>query len=115
VDAAIVFTYGRPAAGREGKALEAFTEAMAFFGTRSHQGECGEPLTFIGPSGKNLMVVPGFFEKLAVLVRTEEFFDLFTKATLAAPDLGYEIGDYGAGVQSQMARWARFVGELASI
>ena len=115
MDAAIVLTYGRPSPGREGKALEAFTEAMAFFGTRSHEGACGEPLTFSGASGKSLMLIPGDFEKLTTLVRTEEYRDLFTKALFAVPDIGYEIGDFGAGVQSSMARWTRIGSELALI
>ncbi len=115
MDAALVFSYPRPFPGREAKALEAFTEAMAYFGTISHHGGCGEPLTFMGPSGKNLMLVPGEFDKLSALVLTDEFRDLFTKAVFAVPDLAYEIGDYGAGVQAQMARWTRIGGELALI
>jgi hypothetical protein len=113
VDAAIVISYGRAFPDREAKALEVFTEALTFFGTRSHAGECGEPVIFIGPSGKNLILVPGSFEKLAALVWTDEFRDLYTKAVFTTPDLTYEIGDYGAGVQSSMARWARIGSELA--
>ncbi|HZD04264.1 MAG TPA: hypothetical protein VE173_05080 [Longimicrobiales bacterium] len=112
MDTAIVFTYGRSFPGREGQALEAFTQALAFFGTHSHEGDCGEALTFMGPSGVNLMIVPGTYEKLYNLVHLDEFLDLYTKALIAVPDPRYEIGNFGEGVQTAMARWARITGDL---
>ena len=53
MDSAIVFSYSRAAPGREEKALQAFTEGMAFFGSAAHDGKCAEPITVMGPSGTN--------------------------------------------------------------
>ena len=113
IDSAIVFTYTRAATGREEKALEAFTEGMAFFGTAAHEGKCGEPLNFLGTSGHSLIIIPGEYEALAKLIRTDEFRELYTKTVFAVPDIGYELGAYGQGVQDYMARWARVGKELA--
>ena len=112
MDSAIVFTYSRPAVGRESKAFDAFTGAQSFFAQHASAGKCGEPIYFLGPSGTSLIIVPGSFGDLAELVRTDEFLELWTRAILAAPDLAYEIGLYGEGVQDAMARWVRVVGEL---
>lgn len=113
IDSAIVFTYTRPAPGREDLALEAFTKGLAFFGAAAHEGKCEDPLTFMGMSGQSLIIVPGAYEELFLLIRSDEFRELITKAIFAAPDLGYEIGPYGQGVQDYMARWAKVGSELA--
>jgi hypothetical protein len=115
VDSAIVFTFTRPAPGREAKALEAFTEAQAFFGTKAHDGFCGEPFNFLGTSGAGLMIVPGEYDKLWGLIGTDEFLDLYMKTVFAVPDISFELGAYGSGVQDWMARWTRVGGELALI
>ncbi len=113
LDSAIVFTYTRAALGREERALEAFTESMAFFGSAAHDGKCSEPITVMGTTGHSFMIIPGEYEKLSDLVRTDEFRELYTKAVFAVPDLGYELSAFGQGVQDYMARWARVGGELA--
>ena len=115
IDSAIVFKYTRAAPGREARALELFTEAMAFFGTSAHEGKCEEPLTFMGTSGHSLIIVPGEFGALMDLTMSEEFRELYTKVVFAVPDVSYEFGAYGQGVQDYMARWARIGNELALI
>ena len=113
IDSAIVFKYTRAAPGRESRALDLFTEAMAFFGTASHEGKCEEPLTFMGSSGHSFILIPGEYGKLTELTMSEEFRELYTKVVFAVPDIAYEIGAYGQGVQDYMARWARIGNELA--
>lgn len=113
VDSAIVFTYRRAIPGREEKAFEAFTEAMAFFGTKAHEGVCLEPITFMGTSGESFFIVPGDYKALADLIYSDEFQDLYTRTVYAVPDIGYQLGAYGQGVQDWMARWARVGSELA--
>ncbi len=49
----------------------------------------------------------------SALVRTEEFRELYVKAVFAVPDVGYELGAYGQGVQDYMALWARVGRDLA--
>jgi hypothetical protein len=113
IDSAIVFTYSRAALGRETEALEAFTESMAFFGAASHEGKCEELINVVGTTGHSLMIVPGDYEALSELLRTEAFRELYTKTLFAVPDIGYELGAYGQGVQELMARWARVGTEMA--
>ena len=115
IDSAIVFRYTRAAPGREAKALELFTESMAFFGAAAHEGKCEEPLTFMGTSGHSLIIVPGEFKLLTDLMMSEEFRELYTKVVFAVPDIAYEFGPYGQGVHDYMARWARVGNELALI
>lgn len=113
MDSAIVFTYSRAALGREKEAFEAFTESMAFFGTAAHDGKCGEPINIMGTTGHSFMIIPGAYDALSDLVRSDDFRELYTKAVFAVPDLGYELGAFGQGVQDYMARWARVGTELA--
>jgi len=113
MDSAIVFTYTRATPGREQRAFEAFTEALTFFGTAAHDGKCGEPINVIGTTGLSLMIVPGEYHELTELIRTEEFRELFMKTVFAVPDIAYQLGAYGQGVQDSMARWARVGTELA--
>ncbi len=113
MDSAIVFSYTRAAPGRESRALEAFTESMAFFASAAHDGKCGETISIMGTMGDSFMIIPGEYHTLSDLVRSEEFRELYTKAVFAVPDLGYEIGAFGQGVQDYMARWARVGTELA--
>lgn len=115
MDSAIVFTFTRAAPGREPQALEAFTESQAFFGTKAHEGKCGEPINFVGPSGTGYVIVPGEYDKLWQLVREDDFLELYTKTVFAVPDIGYEIGAFGEGVQDLMARWSKVATELAFI
>ena len=113
IDSAIVFTYTRATPGREIQAFEAFTESQAFFGTAAHDGKCGEPINVMGTTGHSFLIVPGEYDVLSDLIRTEEFRELYTKTVFAAPDIGYELAAYGQGVQDYMARWARVGNELA--
>lgn len=113
MDSAIVFKWTRAASGREDKALEAWTKAMAFFGTAAHDGKCGEAISFMGTDGHSMLIIPGEYELLGELVRSEEFRELYTKTVFAVPDIGYQLGAFGQGVQDYMARWARIGTELA--
>lgn len=115
MDSAILFTYTRAAPGREKKAFDVFAEAMAFFGTAAHEGKCAEPINFMGSTGLSLAVIPGEHHALSDLIHTDEFLDLYTKMIYAVPDIAYQLGSFGEGVQDQMARWARVGGELALI
>jgi hypothetical protein len=115
IDSAIVFTYTRATPGRESQAFEAFTESMAFFGTAAHEKKCEEPINVMGTTGQSFMIIPGEYDLLSELVRTEEFRELYTKTVFAVPDIGYELSAYGQGVQDYMARWVRVGKELTLI
>lgn len=112
MDSAILFTWTKAAPGREAKAFDVFTESMAFFGAASHEGKCGEPINFMGSTGHSFTLIPGEYEALWGLTRTEEFRELYMKIVYAVPDIAYQVGAYGQGVQDLMARWARVGQEL---
>jgi hypothetical protein len=112
MDSAIVFTWTKAAPGRESKAFDAFTEAMAFFGTAAHEGKCGDQITFMGSTGHSFMLVPGEYEALWQLLRMEEFREMYMKTMYAVPDIAYQVGAFGQGVQDTMARWVRVGKEL---
>jgi len=113
VDAAIVFSYTRATPGREAEALQAFTEATAFFGGLALEGKTGTPMHFMGSSGQNHLIIPGSRTHLFEVTETDAFRDLYLRAIFAVPDIHYEFGYFGDGVADEMARWAKIGGELA--
>ena len=113
IDSALVFTFTRAVPGREAIGLESFTQSLAFFAAAAHDGKCGELMMFMGPAGKNFMFVPGEYTLLSELARSEEFREMYTKVVFAVPDIAYEIGAFGQGVQDMMARWTRVGTEMA--
>ncbi len=104
--AAIVLTYGRPAPGRESKALEAFTDALTFFGKLATEDKCSEPMIYTGPSGRGMMIVHGDRRALLEIIDLEEFERHYLKAGFAVPDVAYELVAFGDRVQEVMQRWS---------
>lgn len=113
MDAAIIFSYTRAAPGREAEALQAFTDSTSFFGRLAAEGKTGAPIFFMGSSGKNHLLIPGFRADLFEVTSMEEFRDLYLRAIFAVPDIHYEFGFFGEGVTEEMARWAKVGTELA--
>ena len=103
--AAIMFTYTRPAPGREAKALEAFTDGLTFFGKLAADGKCGEPMVYLAPSGLGTWIIPGYRESLFEIIGSDDFAKLYTKVTFAVPDIKYELVAAGEGVQEDMQMW----------
>jgi len=103
--AAIMFTWTRVTAGREAKALEAFTDSLTFWGKLAADGKCGEPMAYLAPSGLGTMIIPGHRETLFEIIGSDEFAKLYTKVTFSVPDIKYEIVAAGEGVQEQMQVW----------
>jgi len=77
--AAIMFTWTRVTAGREAKALEAFTDSLTFWGKLAADGKCGEPMAYLAPSGLGTMIIPGHRETLFEIIGSDEFAKLYTK------------------------------------
>ena len=105
MNAAIMFTYTRPAPGREAKALEGFMDGLTFFGKLAADGKCGEPMVYLAPSGLGTMIIHGHRETLFEIIGSDEFAKLYTKVTFSVPDIKYEIVSAGEGVQKQMQVW----------
>ena len=112
MEAAIVFRYGRPAAGREKLAFEAFGEALGFFGKKASDGVCQAPVAYMGPSGGGTLIVGGERASLTRMAAAEDFSRMFLKAGYAVSDLTYEIMLTGNDAVSQMGLWAKVGSEL---
>ena len=112
MQAAIVFHYGRPSAGREKLAFEAFQEALKFFGTRAGDGLCEAPVAYMSPSGGGMLVVAGERMALGEIAAGEDFARMYLKAGYAVPDLTYEIMQTDEDAVSQMGLWASVGSEL---
>src|SRR3990172_11652424 len=89
--AALMFTWTRPTAGREAKALESFTDALTFFGKLAADGKCGEPMVYLAPSGLGMMIIHGERETLFEIIGSDDFAKLYTKVTFTTPDVKYEL------------------------
>jgi hypothetical protein len=106
VKAAIVFTYTRPWAGREPQAMQAFTDALTFWGKLAATDRCSEPIPYLGSSGTGMMIVHGDRDELFGILDTDEFRAMYSKVTYCVPDVRYELVAAGEGVQEMMTNWA---------
>lgn len=110
--AAIVFTYTRPAPGREAMALEAFTDSFTFFGKLAADGKCGEPMVYLASSGLGMMIIHGDREELFEITGSGDFHKLYDKASFAVPDVKFELVAAGDAVQEDMQIWGAVGMEL---
>ncbi len=112
MDTAIVFTYGRPSAGREKLAFEAFQDAMTFFEKKAVDGLCAHPIPFVFMDGGGLFIVNGERARLMELTELDEFRHMYLKAGFAIPDLKFRIAAMGESAVGQMGLWAGVGAEL---
>jgi hypothetical protein len=115
VHAALIFRYGRPWAGREKLAFEAFQDAMAFFEKRAVDGLCQSPIAYMAATGGGMMMVHGDQERLAEILRMEDFTHMYLRAGYAVPDLTYDMTLAGESAVQQMGLWAGVGSELGLI
>lgn len=110
--AAIVFRYGRPWAGREQLAFQAFQDAITFFEKMAIDGRCQSPIAYMSATGGGMMIVHGERMKLGELLQSEEFIRLYLKAGYGVPDLTYEMTSAGEEAVTMMGTWAGVGSEL---
>lgn len=103
--AALVFTYTRPWAGRETMAMEAFSDALTFFGKLAADDKTSEPMLYMSTTAKSMMIVHGDREFLNELIHSDDFRSMYVKASFAVPDIGYEIWGFGDHVEEMMTLW----------
>jgi len=109
--AALVVTWTQPTRGREGKALESFTDFLTFWGKLAADGKVGEPEPFFsGDGGKGFAVVRGTTDVLNEILESEEYEKLISKAQLTVEDLHTEI--YVTG-DEEIQRGLRIYAEAA--
>jgi hypothetical protein len=108
---ALVVTWSQPARGREGKALESFTDFLTFWGKLAADGKVGEPEPFFsGDGGRGFAVVRGKTDVLNEYMESEEYEKLISKAQLTVQDLHTEI--YVTG-DEEIRRGMRIYAEAA--
>ncbi len=112
VDSALVFTYTRPAVGREKEAFAVFQDAATFFGKLAADGRCLEPEFFVGPFAKGILVVKGSHDDLLEIAQSEDFIKFYLRAGYAVKDIGYELFYFGERVTEIMGLWATVGQEL---
>lgn len=103
--AAVMFTWTRPTAGREAKALEAFTDSLTFWGKLAADDKCGEPMVYLAPSGIGMMIIHGERETLFDIIGSNEFAKQYAKVTFSVTDIKYELVAAGERVQEEMQMW----------
>jgi hypothetical protein len=109
--AAIVTTWAQPRQGREGKALESFTDFLVFWGKLAADGKCEAPEPFFSyDGGKGFAVVRGKSDVLSELFESEEYEKLLAKAQLTVDDLHTEM--YVTG-DDEIQRGTRIYAEAA--
>ena len=105
MNAALVFTYTRPAAGREALGMEAFVDSLTFFGKLAADDKTSEPMLYMSPASGSMMIIHGDGEFLHELIHTDDFMAMFMKASFSVPDIEYEIWDLGERVEQTIAIW----------
>jgi hypothetical protein len=87
-DVALISTWGTPARGREGKALEVFMQLMGFWGQRAAEGKCEQPEVFFSTDGSHgIFIVKGKSDVLMEIEETDEAQQLLSKGHMIVEDL----------------------------
>ena len=109
---ALVTTWSQPARGREGKALESFTDFLTFFGKLAADGKCTAPEPYFAQDGSGgFAIVKGDSDVLQGIVDTEEYEKLLAKAQYCVEDLRTHV--YATG-DDEIQRGMRIYAEAGS-
>lgn len=116
-DAALFVGWGAPVRGREQKALQVFSESMAYWGQLQQQGAIeGVEAYLLAPHGGDLggfAVLKGDEAKLDEVRRSEEFKRMVARAQLIVEDVGVVPAWTGQALAAQMGTFSAQVAELA--
>ncbi|MFY9588238.1 MAG: hypothetical protein WAT66_12365 [Actinomycetota bacterium] len=112
-EAALVTSWSQPARGREGKALEAFTDYLTFWAKQATEGKVSEVEPYFTLDGRSGMgIVKGPSDALQEVLESEEFEKLITKAQLTVDDLRVEMYVTGDEIQRAIRIYGEAAGEL---
>ena len=115
-NAALIFSYGTPVAGREGKAMEVFANALTLLGTLSADGQCSAPEVFHHLIGGGMMIVKTeTFEMAHEILETEDVRMMLDTAVFTVNDFDVEIRVTGEKLMSNMSLYTAIGTELAYI
>lgn len=112
--AALVVSWTGTVPGREGKALEGFTDFITYWAKRATDGKSQEAEPFFSTDGsRGFAIVRGPSDTLHEAMETDEYEMLLTKAQLTVKDLRTEV--YYTGdeeVQRAITLFGQAAGEL---
>jgi hypothetical protein len=112
-EAALVTTWSQPARGREGKALEAFTDYLTFWAKQATEGKVSEVEPYFTLDGRSGMgIVKGPSDALQEIIESEEYEKLITKAQMTVDDLRVEMHVTGDEIQRAIRIYGEAAGEL---
>jgi len=119
---AIVFSWGAPVRGREGKGLEVFSKAVERFEQLAKKGRIHghkEYFAVTGDSGRasGFMIVEGQLDELLKLQGEEEQLRLLTEATQITENFNIQVFSGGSdrAVQERMTQYVEVQQELGII
>ncbi len=91
-DAALVTTWSAPKDGREGKAIESFTDFLVYWGKKAADGKVQEAEPFFSyDGGHGFAIVRGKSDVIAEAIESEEYEKLLAKAQLCVGELKTEM------------------------
>jgi hypothetical protein len=115
-DDGLFIGWGEVVRGREAKAVEVFTEAVAYYSKLQEQGqiESFEPW-FLAPHGGDLggfIIVRGERERLDEVVRSEQFEKLQTRVAMIVDGSGFVQAAAGESLARGMGQFQEAIADL---
>jgi hypothetical protein len=115
-EAGLFVGWGDPITGREGKGLEVFGEALAYYAKAEQEGRIESHETvLLAPHGGDLagfILARGSREQMAALRAEDEFERLNTRATLIVQRVGVIDAALGDGLEDAIGVYQSAVDDL---
>jgi hypothetical protein len=116
-DAGLFIGWGQVVRGREGQALDAFNDTVAFYGRLQEEGRIESfEVCLLDPHGGDLdgwMLLRGSAEQMHALEDDDEFQRYLTRANLIVENLGVIHASIGEGIQRTMSIYQEEIGAFA--
>ncbi len=113
---ALMVSYGSPVAGREGKAMQTFADALTTFGRLAAEGKCSEPEIFHHLIGGGMMIVKTeTFEMAHEILEMDDVRTILDTAMFTVHDVDVEFWVTGEKLMSNMAMYTAIGTELTYI
>lgn len=115
-DRMLFISWKEPARGREARALEIFSEALAILGGRQQDGRIESfDVGLFDPNGAlgGYILVKGSQEQISELQASEDFRRNTTESAVAVDGIAHHGGVTGEGVGENLGRYQEVIGQYA--
>lgn len=103
-NAAVIFSFGLPIAGREKESLEVFADAQTHFGKLAADGKCADPEAYLLPYGGGFMIVKAEdSDAIYEILFLEESRKLISTAEFTTHDFEFRVYSTGEALMENMA------------